>query len=227
MKIKTILFAAISATFVAAPLPALAETYISNLGTRSPTSPAGSAISLMPIGPGVYQYAQSFTTGNTALAFELDSIVLSMLAMGAEGGGFELSIYDDNAAAPGSALGAALSGNASPVLGQEYTYTASGITLSASTTYWIVASNNSTTASYGWKLADEAATVTGGWATPLSFSSRSGTDAWAPYLTGIPPGSVQEALRYSLNASPVPEPGSVGLLLVGAGAAFLLKRRRS
>lgn len=223
MKIKTILFAAISATFVAAPLPALAETYISNLTQPPPQPPASFVISLMQnLGGGVNQYAQSFTTGNTAIAFELESIVLSMYSLGqAEEGGFNLSIYDNNVAAPGSALGA-LAGSASPVLTQEYTYTASGITLSASTTYWIVVSNNSMTTPYGWKLANEAATVTSGWATPLSFSSRQGANAWAEYPVAVP-----ESLRYSLNASPVPEPGSVGLLMMGAGAAFLLKRRRS
>lgn len=96
--------------------------------------------------------AASFTTGNTATF--LAGVSVSLANANGSGGHFTLSLYNDAGGSPGSSL-AALSGNSTPTSAGIYTYTnAAPLTLSANTTYWIVASSPDATGPtvFEWNL---------------------------------------------------------------------------
>jgi hypothetical protein len=156
-------------------------------------------------------WAQSFTTDENNYTFT--SVVLGLGSVSPDSGSFVVSLYDATGASsrPGILL-AALSGNAAPPIPGDYTYSGTW-SLSANTTYYVVAGVISGTGSYVWKLAN---TVSDGSA-PIgsSFSSDSGGN-WDAPSTGF-------LLDMQVNGevSPVPEPlntalGIFGILLVGA-----------
>ena len=88
----------------------------------------------------MYQYNQSFTTGNNAAT--VGSIDLSIQYVDPLNTTFSVAIYSDN----NGSLGTSLSGGllANPATYEQLatnTFTASGLTLSANTTYWLVLAN--------------------------------------------------------------------------------------
>lgn len=164
--------------------------------------------------------AQKFQTG-TEDAYQLDSI--TFLAGGNSGSytGFLMEVFTDNAGVPGTSLGS-LSGSA-PVSNAENTYTASGIELDGSAAYWIVLST-ATPLSSGfpfWRFTNSFAfDAEGGWIIPSAkgFQSVNSGANWTQT------NSVVGAYKFSVTATPVPEPGSV--ILLGSGLALVFAVRR-
>ena len=150
---------AMAVGMMAAAKPAHAEVVLSNLtATVSSTDyvQAGS------------WFAQSFDTN--AQAWTLNSVTVS--SDGGNGnfntGSFFLDIYDStgsgNSRTPGALVGH-LSGTDKPILQQLYTYTAAGISLDASSRYWLVFGVSSGNPDYKFNYADAVA-ATGVWSYP-------------------------------------------------------------
>jgi hypothetical protein len=155
--------------------------------------------------------AASFATGDAA--YQLDSVTL--LLDNSVAGAAVVAIYSDGGQQPGSLVGTLNS--PSSYLGPlvETTFTASGITLSADSTYWAVLYAPSGQFDWAWASSDSGtgAGFTDTWA--------SSTDAGNSWFTFVGPDSYP--LQMIVTAS-VPEPSSLTLLGMGAGLLLLYKR---
>ena len=116
------------AVVLALPLPALAQTLVSNLGQGFHDH--GSLID--------FDQAQAFTTGGSSGGYALTSVQVDMLvSVGVNPQGFTVSIHSNSGGAPGTRLGT-LTNPASLPNNAVYTFNTTGIALEASTTYWVV-----------------------------------------------------------------------------------------
>jgi hypothetical protein len=119
--------------------------YVSNLGQSS----TGGAV----IGGDAW-IAQSFITGTNSGGYDLNSIQLLVGAASGSPTGFSVSIFSSlGNGAPGGSLGS-LNGS-DPAASSAYTYTTSGIMLSPSSSYYVVATAATPVAQgdYAWSLA--------------------------------------------------------------------------
>jgi hypothetical protein len=145
--------------------------------------------------------AQSFETGTNLGGYTLDAFVLG----GAGAPGSSISIYDNNAGVPENSLSGV------------------GITLSPSTTYWIVATATfSQGTDYGyWDFTSDTNYYSGGgWIidTQNSTFALSGNGAdWTSYATHPP-------FELTVEATPLPEPSIWALLVSGIGLFFFCRR---
>ena len=220
---KTILAAAvcIGACGIFAPSGATAQgtVYVSNTGEA--------------VGPTVYLgsdrwAAGDFITGGNSTGYTLDSIQYLSGGADNQSDDFSLWLYADNGGQPGTSL-EQLSGTDNPAsAGTIYDYLASGIALSSSTTYWVVAQMGQRVTSFTYLLD---ATYSGnfisndGWsmnnsAIGVLFSSNSGS-TWS----GGQPYYMQFGVTAE-PAAPVPEPGTLALGGLGLGLATLFLRRK-
>lgn len=180
-------------------------------------------------------HAVQFTTGSSAGGYTLDSVRISIrFVSGSAGnnsvnnGGFSLSIYNHDGTYPDTVRGT-LTGNANPATTGLYTYTASGISLAPSTSYWVVARVTSGDSTYLWNFADSASldNPSTGWTLSSSyaetFNLSTPTPTW-DILSGTP-----SMLEINATATPVPEPAEYAAVsaLGLAGAAWLRRRRVS
>lgn len=96
--------------------------------------------------------AASFTTGNSTFGLSSVDVLMNGFIVGAPTPTQPLlfSLFSNSNGYPDHHI-ATLSGNDYPTNQQIYTYTATALTLSSNTTYWIVASTSGGTA-YGWCL---------------------------------------------------------------------------
>jgi hypothetical protein len=173
--------------------------------------------------------AAQFTTGGNASGYSLNSIQIAIDGiLVKDGSGFTLSLYSNNAGQPGGSLGI-LSGASNPFLAGAYVYTASGLTLSASTSYWVVGEASTTfpNGSFLWgDTASPSYLSSGGWSIndlTRDISHDNGS-TWTP--TGV------SLLRFDVTATPVPEPETVTVMGLGLAVIFFgrpwalsLKRR--
>jgi hypothetical protein len=179
--------------------PAQGTLYLSNLGQPSTGSAAVGSDSW---------FAAPFRTGTNSGGYSLNSIQLLMNGASGSPNGFSAFLYTGG---PGISLGS-LSG-LDPSAGGIFTYTASDIILSPSSTYFIVVTAATPVAqgSYHWSLT--------------SGSGYSSSDAWRLYsfYSESTDGSSWVihrliALQFAVYATAVPEPTTVvlaGLALVG------------
>lgn len=164
--------------------------------------------------------AQPFVSG-TSVGYELDTISFSSAGAFGSPSGFSLRLFSDNAGSPGSSLGSLIGSEPTP--SGVYTYTASGITLSASTKYWAVLSADTdiATGGYFWRLAGTANfTSQDGWSLAVGesmFSANSG---------GIWTGSGNNYML-SVSGSAVPEPASTAVFMgaVALISAWVIRRK--
>jgi hypothetical protein len=192
----------------ATTVSAQGSLYVSSLGTTNPIF----------VGLGAnYSMAQPFETGTAPSAYALNSVQMLMLVTGTPGGSdLHVSLYSDNGGQPGSSL-TPLSGS-DPTSSGVCTYTASGVLLAPSTTYWILVTSGLVQNGFPvflWGATQSSDYVSnGGWSlgAPL-YSTDSANWQAAPYYAG------QIAIRAT-----VPEPSACALL--GLGLAMVLLRRR-
>ena len=182
--------------------------FVSNLGSTNPI--------FVGLGPN-YWMAQPFETGPAASVYTLNSIQLLMLVTGPSSAtNLQVSLYNNSGGVPGTSL-APLSGS-DPTSSGTCTYTASGVTLAPSTTYWILVSSGLMQFGFPVFLAGVSQTTnyvsSGGWglSAPM-YSTDSATWQSAPY------NAAQVAIRAT-----VPEPPMC--MVLGWGLATLLFRRR-
>ena len=162
-------------------------------------------------------------TGTNSAGYMLDSIQLKLEDASGSPSGFTAMLYDESVSFggfdPGTSLGT-LMGSVDPAASGIYSYTAPpNLTLSAQTHYYLVLKAETTVAdgSYNWSRADSYSyNTTGGWGVSSWFLySLNGGSSWISDLNVYP--------QFSLTATPIPEPGTLGLVMVGA--AFVGARR--
>jgi hypothetical protein len=200
-----------SIVFVAglvAPLLTQAQgtLFASNLGQPSGGSAAIGSDSWL---------AQRFITGTNAGGYVLNSAQLLMEVASGSPNGFTVSLYSNSGSGPASNLGS-LSGS-DPSTGGIFTYATSGIMLSPSALYFVVATAATPTAqgAYNWSAANESA-ITDGWFIPVGYNYSADGLSWQL--------SRQYTFQMSIYATAIPEPAA--LVLAGLGLAALSFCRR-
>jgi hypothetical protein len=166
--------------------------------------------------------AQGFETGVDSAGYVLDSALVGITGAGqlANLNGLNVSIYSALNGSPYLDLGA-LSGPGNPASSGPYSFTASGITLSPSTQYFIVATATTPPAQniYSWifNVADLPYTSVDQWAIGPNEDSANGA-TWS--------GAPGYGFEMEIYATAVPEPSTWVLCLLGGGFAFYFHKRK-
>ncbi|HTY86871.1 MAG TPA: PEP-CTERM sorting domain-containing protein [Candidatus Acidoferrum sp.] len=209
MKALTLSVSAVTFSFFVVLFVRAQDTlYLSTLG--NPTSGAS------PVGHDSW-IGQSFVTGTNSDGYILDSIQLLMSAASGPASGFSVSLYDFFGQYPQDNLGT-LNGSSDPVSAGLYTFTTSGLTLSASTPYCVVVTASTTVAQGAFNWNAESSPVgnpsSQGWFWGLYYDSNDGLN-W----------SYHRGLIYQLGVygTPIPEPSTFALMSLG-GVFLLLCR---
>jgi hypothetical protein len=154
--------------------------------------------------------AQSFTTDATA--YTLSSISVQVVGFG---GGFTLSLYDDNAGNPGVLIDT-LVGSSSP--NELTTYLPSTtVALSPSTTYYAVAKSSSGT--YEWRLTGSTNQTGPGMIGDTAIFTVDSGSTWFPQPP-IPMIAPSFVAKLSVEATVVAVPEASAALCLGAIAAL-------
>jgi hypothetical protein len=205
---KIVLFSIVLLAELIAPLfmQAQATLFVSNLGQASGGNGAIGSDSWL---------AQSFGTGTNADGYVLNSVqLLTDVAYGSPNG-FTVSLYSNSGAGPASNLGSL--GGSDPSTGGVFIYTTSGIMLSASTLYFVVATAATPTVqgAYNWSAAGESPRTSDGWIIPAGYNYSTDGLTWQL--------SRQYTFQMAIYATAIPEPAT--LALTGLGLAALSFRR--
>lgn len=160
---------------------------------------------------------ESFATGNFAGGYSLESVQLRMNSPSGSAGGFSVNIYSASAGYPGAVLPGTLNGP-SPSTTGVFSYAASGISLSPSTTYFVVlkATTASSSGAFLWSYSGAGFPyVFGGWDYGPFASRSTDGDVWT--RSG-------RSFQLAITATPIPEPAAIALLLSG-WAIFLVCKK--
>jgi hypothetical protein len=164
-----------------------------------------------------------FRTGSNPGGYALDSLQLDMTPATGDPGGFTVQLYTagnyNGTEVPVSSL-ATLTGSSDPVTAGVYTYTASGLTLSSSSDYYVVltAGTPVATGAYDWSFDNSTADTSGGWSGSDYLLSSSDGSSWKPNF---------EDAQFSLTATAVPEPDTLVLMGLPGGLFFVWRRWRA
>jgi hypothetical protein len=164
--------------------------------------------------------AQQFTTGSQSE--DVGSVSVDIWSSPGSGTAFTVSLYDDVSGQPGTLLSnGLLSGPAAPPGPGISLYDATGLTLAANTTYWIVFNNTDGPEVDIADVASSSFTASAGWtlgSTGFYYASSPG-----PYNTGYTGAATP---LFSIDSpSSVPEP-SVGAFLSLAGLVLVARVMR-
>jgi len=193
-------------------LQAQGTTYLSNLDQSSVGNVAVGSNSWL---------AEAFQTGANPGGYLLNSIQLAMTDASGNPSGFTAMLYASATGGflPGHSLGT-LNGSLNPVTAGIYTYTpAATVTLFPNGPYDIVLTAGTAVAngSYEWSYADiNSYNPSGGWSSIIGnlggvWTSSNGSSPWSESEGTFP--------QFAVNGSPVPEPSTLGLFVLGG---FLL-----
>jgi hypothetical protein len=188
--------------------------YVSNLGQTSTGSSS--------VGNNAW-LAADFITGTNANGYTLNSVQLAMTNATDSPSDFTAMIYSAVAFTsinPGSNL-ETLNGSANPSTSGIYIYTdVSNLMLSPNTYYFIVltAGTAVTTGAYSWSVTDTPSSGYNGyhWGGEVFFADSSNGSSWN-YTPGI-------YGQFAINATAVPEPSAISLILLGSGVLFYVRR---
>ena len=170
--------------------------------------------------------AAPFVTGSSLGGYPLDSVQLGMANASGNPNGFSVMVYTNSGNAqgvfPGNTLGA-LTGSVSPSTTGVYIYTpVQSITLLPRTHYFVVLTAASAVGSgaFDWALSTFPATTTSeGWLEGNEIrGSADGISGWSLVLPNLGIGQL------AIYATPVPEPGVLGLVVLGG--LLLMRHRR-
>jgi hypothetical protein len=164
--------------------------------------------------------AEQIETGDNANGYVLDSVELLLDTEG-PGSGFAVSIYSDVNNLPSTDLGN-LSGNSDPSSGYNI-YSASGLSLAASTEYFIVvtAATPGENSPFSW-IGGPSLSATGSdqWMIGgLNLVSSDQGSAWTSFDSG-------HDMQMAIYATEVPEPSPWILCLLGGGLAFYFQKHK-
>ncbi len=211
---KKMIVVGVSALVFGLLLPETAHSqgtlFVSSLGQPSTGSAAVGSDSLL---------AAPFLTGGNPGGYALDSVQLAITPASGSPNGFTVMLYSAGgltALLPESSLGT-FSGSSDPVSGGIFTYTASSLTLSPDTSYFIVLNAGTSVANgaYAWSFDNSPPVTSGGWGGTDYLLSSSDGSSWNSHF---------EDPQFSLTATAVPEPDS--FLLMGlSGVLFLVRPR--
>ncbi len=163
--------------------------------------------------------ASTFTTGSNSGGYTLTSATISFNDTEGSPANIQVTVNSDSGGDPGASLGTLAGAN--PTTAANYTFTNAGISLSANTTYFLtlLASGSPTGSSNRYNAVttfSDNETTSDGWS--IGDGGRSTSDGGANWGVGL-------TMKFSVTATPVPEPHEyamfVGLGLVG----FVVARR--
>jgi hypothetical protein len=222
MPMKTIILIFAVGVVAAQNIKAQGTTYMSDLAQSSSGS--------NPIGSDSW-FATGIFTGNNPSGYTLNSVQLPMTGASGNPSGLTVMIYK---LAPGmlvynnpGTLFATLNGSSDPEIAGIYTYTpASSLTLLPAV-YFIVLTAGTTvaTGAYEWSFANSFSFNTvGGWGEAIGpagaeFQSSDGSSWNNVYPTS------HRAWQFAINATAIPEPSPVSLILLGTGILFYVRRK--
>lgn len=174
--------------------------------------------------------AQGFMTGANALGYALDSVTLGFISPGGFGspGDLRVELWDDDSGSPGSVI--AEFGINNPDSAGDFTFPLIGsFTLQPNTHYFISASTPDASTSgqntYFWRATMSTSLDAGGlagWSIDDGF--RTSAPVWDPNDSTPWNGPHANVLQVAVEATAIPEPACVTIVLVGAG--LLLARSR-
>jgi len=195
-------------------IQAQGTTYLSNLSQPSTGSEAVGSDSWL---------AAEFFTGNNVSGYELNSIQLAMTDPSGNPTDFTAMLYQHifGSVFLGPNLGT-LEGSANPSTADIYTYNPAGnLTLSPNDYYVIVLTAGTAVAdgAYEWSESTTSPISSDGWAENSFFFYSSNDGSFWAAISGTYP-------QFAINATAVPEPGVLGLFVVG-GLGFLWHRRKA
>ena len=180
--------------------------------------------------------AVAFTTGDQVGGYEFSSLTLGFDdAVGSPSGSIFISLYSyvANDVPNAGSLLASLAGNMQPTTAGNQSYTSSGsLFLSASTSYWFLigvtglGSGESYTVKSTYYTDSETPTPNpSGW-TVDAIDFYQYVDGSGVVWSGATPVTPETgaSLAFSIDATPVPEPSTLGLM--AGGGVLLLARRR-
>jgi len=172
--------------------------------------------------------ANQFTTG-PGPGWTLDSVVLDLgLVAGTPSGSISAFLAADNSGLPGTTLVTLLGSNPTTP-SEDITFTPQSPTLLAvNTAYWLVVSANLAD-NYLWNFTtDTSETGLPGWSIGNTSYAGYPSGTWTALASSVPPFNVPAPVLFQVNATAVPEPGSLTLLAMGGvvGLAGAASRRR-
>ena len=167
--------------------------------------------------------AAGFVTGGNVGGYLLNSVQLGIADASGNPTGFTVMLYGKDpeylpAVVPGSSLNT-LNGSADPSTAGVYTYTPDAdILLLRNTFYFVVLTAETTLANgaFEWNQNTAPPTLNGGWGGGGTYLSGDGLN-WGSFSGNYG--------QFSITATPIPEPTSVFLFLIGGGL-FAFARRR-
>jgi len=194
---------------LAACRPALADAVLSD---NLPSSSSPSITGGVENAAGETWLTAGF--GTDGWDYNLTSIAL-LLQRISIGGQVELDVYDDDLLQPGSLVGSLEYTGAIGTDLSEVAFTATGLSLKANSSYWVVL--KAVTGEFAWAWADDASGAGAGFQHTWGSTDDAGS-TWFTYDS--------YPLQMRVAAAAVPEPGSLIPFALGAGAVLIRFKRR-
>ena len=164
--------------------------------------------------------SNAFTTGSNVGGYTLDSATVNLFNISGSPGDLVVGIHSASGSDPGGLL-EDLAG-ADPGAGGNHTFTSTGLTLDADTTYFIQLSSPSSVPgnSYLWSFtSSDNETSSDGWA--IADVGRISNDSGGTWSNA----GGSSSGRFSIQATPVPEPHEYAMF-VGLGLVVFVGARR-